>query len=92
VQIPKVQKDSQVTLTLVKLALGLNFIDVLGSAFMRADPKSVKKTAAKWSIFFIFLGSTSVKAAGKMLVKLTLGVNFINVIQTAFTLSAQQHC
>jgi len=49
---------------------GLNFINVLYTAFTRSDPKSVKKTV-KLSIFFMLSGSTSVKAAHKMLVKLT---------------------
>jgi len=33
----------------------------------------------------MLLGSTSIKAACKMLMKLTLGINFINVLHTAFT-------
>ena len=40
---------------------GLNFINVLRTAFTIADPKSVKKTV-KLSIFFMLLGSMSVKA------------------------------
>ncbi len=40
------------------------------TALTCADPKSIKKTV-KLSIFFKLLGSTSVKAAHKMLVKLT---------------------
>ncbi len=49
---------------------GLNFINVLHTAFMRAYPRSIKKTV-KLSIFFTLSGSTSVKAASKILVKLT---------------------
>ncbi len=51
---------------------GLKFINVLCTAFTRADPKSVKKTV-KLSIFFTLLGFTSLKAACKMLMKLTPG-------------------
>jgi len=48
----------------------LNFINVLRTAFTLADPKSVKKTV-KLSIFFMLLGSTSVKAVQRTLVKST---------------------
>jgi len=51
---------------------GLNFINVLRTAFMLADPKSVKKTV-KLSIFFMLLGSTSVKAVSRTLMKLSPG-------------------
>jgi len=51
--------------------IGLNFINILRTAFTIADPKSVKKTV-KLLIFFSLSGSTSVKAAGKTLVKLTV--------------------
>jgi len=51
-------------------ALGLNFINVLRTAFTSKDPRSVKNTV-KFSIFITLLGSTSAKAAGITLVKLT---------------------
>jgi len=54
------------------LRSGLNFINILRTAFMCPDPKSVKKTV-KLSIYCTLLGSTSVKAARKTLVKLTPG-------------------
>jgi len=38
------------------------------------------------AVFFALLGSAHVKAACKMLIKLTPGLNFINVLLTAFTL------
>ncbi len=57
---------------LVKLTTGLNFINILSTTFTRADPKSIKKTV-KLSIFITLSGSMSVKAAHKMLVKLTPG-------------------
>ena len=40
---------------------------------MHADPKSAKKTV-KLSSFFVLLGSALIKAARRMLVKLTQGV------------------
>ncbi len=48
----------------------LNFINVLCTAFTWPYPKSVKKTV-KLSICFAPLGSMSVKATRKMLLKLT---------------------
>jgi hypothetical protein len=49
---------------------GLNFINVLCTAFTLADPKNIKKTV-KLSIFFTLLRSTSVKAVHIMLMKLS---------------------
>jgi len=57
----------------MKLTAGLNFINVLPTAFTCADPKTVKKTV-KLSIFFTLSGSMSIKAVRKMLVKLTPGL------------------
>jgi hypothetical protein len=62
---------------------GLIFINVLLTAFTRADPKRYKDTD-DLTVFFMLLGSMSVKAANKMLVKLTLGVNCINFLEAAF--------
>ena len=55
------------------LAHGVNFTNVLRAAFTRADPKSAKKTV-KLSSFFALLGSASVKAARRTLVKLNPGI------------------
>ena len=52
--------------------LGVNFTNILWAALTRADPKSVKKTV-KLSSFFALLGSVSLKAARRTLVKLTRG-------------------
>jgi len=51
---------------------GLNFINILHTAFTLADSKSVK---SYWwlNCFFTLLGSTSVKAVHKTFVKLTPG-------------------
>ena len=51
------------------IGLGFNFINVLQAAFMPTDTKSAKKTV-KLSSFFALLGSASVKAACRTLVKL----------------------
>jgi len=61
----------------------VNFINILRAAFWRTDPKSAKNTV-KQSVFFALLGSTHAKAAHKMLMKLTLVANFINILQAAF--------
>jgi len=64
---------------------GVNFINVLRAAFALADPESAKKTV-KLSVFFALSGSALAKAAPKMLLKLTPGLNFIFIFKTAFEL------
>jgi len=51
---------------------GVNFTNVLQAAFMLVDPKSAKKQL-ELTVFFALLGPASVKAAHKMLMKLTYG-------------------
>ncbi len=58
---------------------GLNFINILCTAFTLADPKSVKRYTDDLPVFFTHLGSTSIKVACKTLVKLTL--DFMNVVK-----------
>jgi len=58
---------------------------VLQAAFTPADPKSAKKYSQAVSLFAL-LGSMLLKAACKMLMKLTPRLNFINVLRTAFEL------
>ena len=53
----------------------VNFINVLRAAFTCADPKSAKKTV-KSSSFLALSGSASVKAARRMLMKLTPSLFF----------------
>jgi len=53
--------------------LGVNFIKVLQAAFTRVDSKSTKKTSSHQCLFAL-MGPTHVKAACKMLVKLTPGL------------------
>jgi len=55
--------------TLVKLTPGLNFINVLRTAFTRAE----EEVTDDLTVFFTLLGSTSIKASRKTLVKLTPG-------------------
>jgi len=49
---------------------GLNFTNILLEFFTPPDPKSAKNTV-KLSVFFVLVGSACIKAAHKMLVKLT---------------------
>ena len=53
-------------------AAGVDFTNVLQAAFTHADPKSAKKLLYL-TVFFALLGSVQVKAAHRMLVKLTQG-------------------
>jgi hypothetical protein len=48
--------------------------------YLLARRSQMHKMTVKLSIFFIVLGSTSMKAAHKTLMKLTHGVNFINIL------------
>jgi len=52
----------------------VNFNNILLKAFTLADPKIAKKTF-NLTVFFALLGSGCVKAAHKMLVKLTPGAS-----------------
>ncbi len=64
----------------------LNFINVLRTAFTLADPKSVKKTV-KLSIFFTLLGSASVKAVLRTLMKLTQDLNLDTTFKVKMLIS-----
>jgi hypothetical protein len=68
---------------LMKLTPVVNFINNLRIAFTQADTKSAKKTV-KSSVFFALLVSLPIKAAHKTLLKLNLGVNFINILCSHF--------
>jgi hypothetical protein len=50
--------------------LGVTFTNILQAAFSRADPKNAKKTD-RLSVLCALLGSARVKAALRMLMKLT---------------------
>jgi len=52
-------------------------------SFSSAYPKSVKRQS-NHQYRYTLLGSASIKAARKMLVKVTPGVNFTNVFRAAF--------
>jgi len=62
----------------------VNFINVQ-AAFACTDPKCTKKTV-KLSVFFALLGSASVKAVHRMLMKLSPspGANFIHILLSPF--------
>jgi len=57
--------------------LGVNFINILQAAFWHLDPKNAKKTD-NLTGFFTLLGSASVKAACRKLMKLTPKSLFID--------------
>jgi hypothetical protein len=59
---------------LVKSTPGVNFTNILCTAFELIDAKSVKKIE-KWTVFFTLLGSVCVKGARKTFAKSTPGVN-----------------
>ncbi len=65
------------------------------SFYARRSPKH-KKDWLLSTVFFTLLGSGGVKAVFRMFMKLSLGVNFINKLPTAFThighKSIKQHC
>ena len=48
----------------ILVSTGVNFINILRAAFVRADPKSAKKTVQSIS-FFVILLSAHVKAVHK---------------------------
>ncbi len=62
--------------------LGLNFINVLRTAFALVDPESVKN-AVKSSVSFYSVGICARKSCATLM-ELTLGLNFINALYTAF--------
>jgi hypothetical protein len=59
---------------LMKLIAGVVFINVLREAFAHSDLKSAKKPD-NLTVFFALLGSASVEAACRTLMKLTPAVN-----------------
>jgi len=61
------------------LRLCVNFINVLGTAFTPVAPQSLS-TQSSYQYLFTLLGSTSVKAVRRMLMKMSPCVNFINVL------------
>jgi hypothetical protein len=66
------------------LRLGLDFINVLRTAFTPVVPQSVRTQSSRQYLFTL-LGPTSVKAVRRTLMKLTPGVNFTNIFSKAFT-------
>ncbi len=64
---------------------GVNFINDCRAAFTRAHPESAKNK--HFCQFLALWGSASIKAAHRKLMKLTPGVDFINVLRTTFTIA-----
>jgi len=60
-------------------------MNVLPAVFTGTDSKCAEKRQSSQQCIFTLLGSTGIKAEHKMLVNLTPGLNFINVLRTAFT-------
>jgi hypothetical protein len=71
---------------LMKLSLGLNFINVLRTAFMLVGPKRIVRIQSSSQYLIMLLESAGANAAHRALMKLTPGLNFINVLCTAFAL------
>jgi len=63
---------------------GVNFINILRAAFGRTDNRSAKK-ADNLTVFLALLGSAGIKAACRMLMKMTPGVNFVNILTAPFS-------
>jgi len=63
---------------------GVNFTNVLCTAFAHVDPKCIKRY---WGFDWIITlsGSTRVKAVRRTLMKLSPGVNFINIFCAIFS-------
>jgi len=55
---------------LMKLTPGVNFTNILGEAFISADHKRTKKDG-RLDCLFVNLGSSCIRAARKLLMKLT---------------------
>ena len=66
-----------------RLVASVNFINVFMRSFYAHRSQKHKKLL-DLTVFFALLESLLVKAVRIMLVKLTLGVDFINILQTAF--------
>ncbi len=58
--------------------------NILQAAFMLVDHESVKKIE-NLTVFFMLLGSERVKVVHRTLMKLSSGVNFINILYANFS-------
>jgi len=70
--------------TLMKLSPGLNFDNIVQAAFKCIGHKSPKRYWWLGCLFFTHLGSCRVKAAHKMLMKLTPSFYFANILWATF--------
>ncbi len=69
---------------LMKLTTGVDFINVLFTAFGLIDPECAKRQSSQ-QCHLVLLRPTSVKYACRMLMKSSPSINFINILQTAFS-------
>jgi len=74
---------------LFNMAPGVNFINILCTAFTLVDPKSIKKID-NLNVFLTLLGSGCVKAVHRTLMKFSSGVNFTCFTHSFFCRS-QKH-
>jgi hypothetical protein len=82
---PKLRKILRICIrSFVNSHPGLNFINVLRTAFTHIDPECAKKDSQVSGVIWCFWDLRSVKAAHKMLVKLTPGVDSTKVLRAFF--------
>jgi hypothetical protein len=74
------KKRQIIVAVLHPLSTGVNFINILRAAFMLAGPKNTKQHCWLDCLFLALLGSAGAKASQRTLMKLTPGVNFINIL------------
>jgi len=64
----------------MKLTQGLNFINILSTAFTHVDPEGTKKDSQVSKCHLVLLGPKSIKAARKMFIKFTQGLNLLHAL------------
>jgi len=76
-------EDRSKTQIFILTTPGVNFINVLRTAFTLVGPKSVKRY---WRLDWVLMlwGTTGVKAVRRTLMKSSPGVNFIKILHTIF--------
>ncbi len=71
---------------LILIKSGVNFINVFLRSFLGTSGGQKRKKDSEVVNLFTLSGTTCVKAVRRTLMKLSPGVNFINILYTAFTL------
>jgi len=71
----------------MKLTAGINFTNILRKTFFvqKYLARSFSLVTVQFGFVIICQKDINKKAAGKMLMKLTTGVNFINLLRTNFS-------